>query len=103
MFFREREREGERKGEKLRCERNTNWLPLEHAPTGEQTCDPGMSPDWGLNRQPSALQDDAQVSHADQGEVTFLLYPRQLIPIYSGIHFPFSVGAFRKEISQEKQ
>ena len=41
-------------------ERNINQLPFIHTPTRDQTCNPGMCPDWESNQQPFALQDNAQ-------------------------------------------
>ena len=46
-------------------ERNIDRLPLAHAPTGDQTHNPGLCPDWKLNWQPFALQDDAPPAEAD--------------------------------------
>ena len=47
FIFRERGREGERKGEKHQC------VVASHAPpTGDLACNPGRSPDWELNRRP---------------------------------------------------
>ena len=46
IFFSERGREGEREGEKHQC------VVASHvAPTGDLTCNPGMCPDWELNRR----------------------------------------------------
>ena len=50
LIFRERGREGERVGEKLQC------VVASHAPpTGDLACNPGMCPDWELNRWPFGL------------------------------------------------
>ena len=42
LIFRERRRE---EREKNQCERDIDWLPLVHAPKGDQICDLGMCPD----------------------------------------------------------
>lgn len=62
LFFRERGREGNI------YVRNTDWLPLTHAPTGDRTHNPGKRLDWELNRWPFALWDDTQASHTSQGQ-----------------------------------
>ena len=41
-------------------ERNTYLLPHVYAPTGDQTHNPGMCPDWELNQQSFALWDNTQ-------------------------------------------
>ena len=42
-------------------ERDINvWLPLTCPPTEDLAGNPGMCPDWELNRQPFGLQDGAQ-------------------------------------------
>ena len=38
-------------------ERNIDWLPSVYAPTGDQICDVGVCPDWGLNLQPLDVRD----------------------------------------------
>ena len=48
IFIFYRQRKGERKGE-----RNIDWLPLTHAPMGDQTHNPGMCPDQELNCDPT--------------------------------------------------
>ena len=51
FIFREGGREGEREGEKHQC------VVASHvAPTGDPAWNPGMCPDWELNRQPFGLQ-----------------------------------------------
>ena len=51
FIFRERGREGEKEGEKLRC------VVVSYAsPTGDLACNSGMCPDWELNQQPFGLQ-----------------------------------------------
>ena len=47
FIFRERGREGEREGEKHQCV-VASCMP----PIGDLACDPGMCPDWELNRDP---------------------------------------------------
>ena len=45
FIFRERAKEGERKGEKHQC------VVVSHVPpTRDMACNPGMCPDWELNR-----------------------------------------------------
>ena len=51
-FYTERETEGEKGREISMSERNINWLPPVCTPTGDQTHNLGMCPDWGLNLQP---------------------------------------------------
>ena len=51
---------GRGKGREKERERITDRLPLVHAPTGDQTCNPGLRASWELNWRPFALQDDAQ-------------------------------------------
>ena len=62
LCFFKREREGGRKRgrETSMWERNMDQLPLLSAMTRDQTCNPGMCPDWELNPQPFALQEDDQ-------------------------------------------
>ena len=47
-------------GREKERERNISWLPLIHALTGGQTCNPGTCPDWALNQRPFALREDTQ-------------------------------------------
>ena len=61
FLFKERGREGEREGEKHQC------VVASHAPpTRDMACDPGMCPDWELNRQPFASQAHAQSTELHQ-------------------------------------
>ena len=46
------EREEWKEREKNQCERNIDWLPPTHAPSGDWTCNPRMCPDQKLNSQP---------------------------------------------------
>ena len=55
-------KDGERKGEKHRCERETLMVVFCVHPDRDWTHNPGMGPDWELNRWPSALQDDTQTT-----------------------------------------
>ena len=48
-FFRDRGRAREERN--MVVERNINWLPHVHAPTGCGTCNPGMCLDWESNPQ----------------------------------------------------
>ena len=43
-------REEERERATSMQEKNINWLTLVLTPTGDQTCNPDMCPDWELNR-----------------------------------------------------
>ena len=45
--FRQKERVGEREGEKHQC-----VVASHESPTGDLACNPGMCPDWELNRRP---------------------------------------------------
>ena len=45
IYFRQREREGEREEERHQC-----MLASHTSPTGDLTCNPGMCPDWELNQ-----------------------------------------------------
>ena len=62
-------------------QRNINWLPLAHAPSGDLACNPGMCSDWELNQQPFALWDNAQPTKlhwsAKYGLELFLLFARR--------------------------
>ena len=65
----EREEAGERERvggerEKHQCERNIDWLPPICAPTGDWTCNWGMSPDQELDQQPFSAQNDAPTNWA---------------------------------------
>ena len=51
IYFREREKEGEREGQKHQC------VVASHAPhTGNLAHNPGMGPDWESNQQPFGSQ-----------------------------------------------
>ena len=55
-------------GEKHQCERETDWLPLLWAPTGDQICNPGMCPDRESNSDlPLCSVMPNQLSHTSQG------------------------------------
>ena len=60
IYFREREREGER-GEKHHC-----MVASPAPPTGDLACNPGMCPDWEPNQQPFASQSGAQSTEPHQ-------------------------------------
>ena len=61
LIFRERGREGERKGEKHQR------VVASHMPsTGDQVCKSGMCPDWQLNLWPSGSQASAQSTDPHQ-------------------------------------
>ena len=57
-LFTFREEKGGKEVVKHQYERNMDRLPLVHAPSGDQTCNPGMCPDQEWNWQPYALWDD---------------------------------------------
>ena len=48
---------------------NTDQLPLIHAPTGDQTCNLGVCPDWRSKTQSSGVRDDAPASRATWPEL----------------------------------
>ena len=54
----------ERGREKHWCEKHL-LLPPIHTPTRDQTRNLGMCPDWQLNSQPFAVQDDAPTNWAN--------------------------------------
>ena len=55
IIFREREKEGEREGEKHQC------VVVSHVPPTEEPAHiPGMCPDWELNKQPFGSQSGTQ-------------------------------------------
>ena len=61
LFFRERGGEGEREGEKHQC------VVASHTPPpGDLAHNPGMCPDWELNRRPLGLQASTQATEPHQ-------------------------------------
>ena len=56
-------REGEREGEKHQC-----VVASRTPPTGDLAHNPGMCPDWELNRRPLALWDNTQPTEPHQSE-----------------------------------
>ena len=60
IYFRQREREGER-GEKHQCVVTSRALL-----TRDLACNPGMCPDWESNRRPFGLKADAQSTQPHQ-------------------------------------
>ena len=60
-------------GEKER-ERNINQLPLTGTPTGYQTCNPSMCPDWESNQQLFTLWENTQPIHTSQGDNSCYIY-----------------------------
>ena len=61
FIFRERGREGERKGEKHQCVVASHVLP-----SGDLACNPGMCPDWELNQWPFSMPADTQSTEPQQ-------------------------------------
>ena len=68
FIFRETGRGEEREGKKLQC------VLASHSPrTGDLAHNPGMCPDWELNRKPFGSQPTLNpLSHANQVKVLFL-------------------------------
>ena len=64
LFILERGRGREKGRETSEWERNIDWLPSAHAPTGDRTRNPGTCPDWKLNLRHFALRDDIQPTEA---------------------------------------
>ena len=60
-MFRERGREGERKGEKHPCA-----VASHTPPTGDPARNPGMCPDWESNQRPFGSQASAQSTEPHQ-------------------------------------
>ena len=73
---RERGREEKREGKIQQCEKNIHQLPLACTLTGDQTCNPGMSPDWKSNPRPFHLQNDARLTEPHwPGQPQCLYFP----------------------------
>ena len=66
FIFRERGREGERKGEKHQCESH-----LSYSPTRDLACNLGMCPDWESNQWPFGLQTGTQTTEPHQSGQMF--------------------------------
>ena len=66
-MFRERVREGEREGEKHQC-----VVDSRAPPNGDLACNPGMCPDWELNRRPFGKLVLNPLSHTNQGLIQVL-------------------------------
>ena len=68
MFIdlRKRGRGGGKKGKR---ERNIDRLPPVWVPTGDQTCKPGMCPDWELGWQLCGVWDNAPTELPAQGTI----------------------------------
>ena len=69
FIFRERAREGERKGEKHQC-----VVASRVPPTGDLVDTPGMYPDWESNWWTFALQSSAQSTEPHQPRLTVLFF-----------------------------
>ena len=65
-FWFKREGKEKEREETSMWERNIDWLPSVHAPSGHQTCNPGMCPDWESNQWPFSLLDEAQPTEPHQ-------------------------------------
>ena len=61
FIFREREREGDREGEKPHC-----VVASQAPPTGDLACNPGMCPDWESNWRPFGFQASTQCTEPHQ-------------------------------------
>ena len=60
---------GRGEGKEKERERNINvWLPLMCPPTGDLAHNPGMCPDWELNRWPFGSQALNPLSYTSQGQ-----------------------------------
>ena len=59
--MRERERDGEREGEKYQC-----VVASRMPPTGDLAGNPGMCPEWELNQRPFGSQADTQSTEPHQ-------------------------------------
>ena len=68
FIFRQREREGKRKGEKYQCVVASCMLPTE-----DLACNPGLCPDWESNWQPFGSQASAQSTEPHQSRPHFLI------------------------------
>ena len=66
FIFRERGREGEKEGEKLRC-----VVVSRMPPSGDLSRNSGMCPDWELNQQPFGLQARTQCTELHQPGLCF--------------------------------
>ena len=72
FIFRQRGREGEKEGEKHQC-----VVASQVPPTGDLASNPGMCPDWELNRRTFDLQAGAQSTESHQpGPITVSLYQK---------------------------
>ena len=70
FIFRERGKQGESEGEKHQC-----VVAFHMPPTRDLACNPGMCPDWELNRQPFGLQAHTQSTELpSQGSDIFIIF-----------------------------
>ena len=65
-LFLERGTEGERERRKHWCTRDNQLVASHMSPTGDMAHNPGMCPDWELNRWPFGLQAPAQSTEPHQ-------------------------------------
>ena len=77
LFILERGEGREKKRERNIDVRNIHQLNLVHAPTGEQTCNLGMCPDWESNQRPFTFWDDPKLTEP-HGSGLELLFTFQL-------------------------
>ena len=81
FIFRQRGREGERKGEKHHC------VVASHAPpTGDLACNPVMCTDWGSNQQPFGSKAGTQSTKLNQPGLLIYLYQSINLSIYLPIN-----------------
>ena len=83
FIFRERGREGERGGVK-----HQYVVPSHAPPTRDMACNPGMCPDWELNRQPRGSQSGTKSADPYQpGQHILKYFKMKAIHIFSNNHF----------------
>ena len=89
FIFRERGKEGERKGEKHWCVREMSIGCFLDAPAGHLARNPGMCPDWASNQWPFALWDDAQPTEPHQSGQERIAFIR-ILSVLTLTCLPFS-------------
>ena len=85
-LFLERGKGGRKRGRETSVwERNINQLPFVCTRTRDQTCSPGMCPDWELNQWHFALQDNAHPTELHwSGNMNHFLIMTQKLSQVSG-------------------